>query len=1773
MKISYKLLTVLLVFCGLNLKAQWTQTNGPYTSGRVNCFATDGSTIFTATQSSGIFTSANFGSSWNEANNGYAIYPLHTLLMNGSDIWAAGEDGLYLSTNNGASWNSVKGGSSYSNSDVIMLGTTVIVADNGGIYRSTNNGSSWTQVSTETNATLVVVGNNYLAASGGGVFLSTNDGVTWGSVNGAMTTINEMKASGSSIYAGTNGGGVYLSTDNGSTWATRNTGLSGSALTVNCLAFDGTDLYAGTGGAGVYRSTNSGASWSAVNTGITTTTVYDVTVMGANIFIATATSGVEVTSNFGASWATANNGIITSDVRALMYDGSSNVYAGSNGTGAFLTSSNGANWNGVNIGLTGQTVNRFAYIGTNVFAATNAGVFLTTNNGASWTAVNTGLTSTSVQTLVAMGSSLFAGTLGGGVCVSTNNGTSWSAVNTGFTSNNILTMTASGSNLFAGTDTKGVFFSSNNGSSWAPVNTGLPGSYIYSVVSIGANIFAAVSGSGVYWSNNNGSSWSSVNSGISGSTYELGVSGTNLFAFGGGMNISTNNGASWSNIAAGLPVIVNYGLTVDANTVFVGTTGLGVWKRHLDEILCSINPPVMSSASSQTICSGQSVNIPLANTGVSATYSWVAASNSQASGESTTVQTTSAINNTIVNNSSLTATNVVYTVTPKGVVGGCSGNPQTVTVTVNPNPVMSSNSAMTICSGQAVGLSFTSSVASSYSWIAASNGNVTGASLSSQISPALTDVLVNTSLVPQTVAYTVTPTSSGGSCQGPSQTVNVTLNPTPVMTSTSAVTICSGATVNIPLTSNVNSNFTWVAANNINTSGASTSIQSPPTLSNSIVNNTAVPQNVVYTVVPTAVVGGCSGSQTVTVTVNPAPVMTSSTSATICSGGTVNIPLTSNIASNYQWNATTSNPNTTGESLSPQTTSALNNTITNNSSSSQVVYYTVIPSSVSGGCAGASQSVSVTVNPVPVMTSTTTASLCSGGALNINLSASITSSFTWIASTSTIVSGESTTLQSTGTINDVLTSTGTNPQNITYTVTPTATILGSCAGAAQTVTVTVNPVPVMSSASAVTICGGTAVNIPLTSNVASTFEWSAANNVNTSGASLSSQTSSTLNNTISNNTSVPQNVVYTVIPTSLAGSCPGSAQTVTVTVNPAPVMISSSSAAVCSGGTVNIPLVSTTGGTFSWIAASNPNVTGESTTAQATSTLHNILVSSSSTVQDVVYTVTPTSSLGCSGGGQLVSVLVNPLDNAGFNYSSGTYCQSGNDPSAVITGVSGGSFSSTAGLVFLNTNNGLVNLAASALGTYTITYTTNSSCNNTSTFNLSITPAPLAAFSYANASYCASAGNPVPVMGSGSTAGMFSANPSGLAFVSTSTGQVNLSGSVPGTYMVTNTIAASGGCAGVTASTQITVNALPVVSFTGLATTYYYNDPAAPLTGTPAGGTYTGTGISGNLFKPAVAGAGTFPITYSFTDAHGCSNTTSATSTTVLAQPAPPHICEVTVDDSSVYNIVYWEKTAYTNVDSFVVFRETGAGYQQIGAVPGTAFSAFTDTVRHKYFPNTGNPNAGTYRYKLQIRDSLGHYSPMSPFHNTIYINQTFGTFTWNHYEIEGQPVPLPSATLISYDLWRKDSTTGPWNIVNSVAGSQLTQTDVGWNAALQHAASWRIETNWDIQCNPTRTLINTSHSNIRHPATAINLGITELELSNAVSVYPNPGMGEVTVQLSIAAQDLTIRLYDMVGQVVYQAPVTSQKTMLDISGFARGVYTLEVANKNVKGFKKLIVQ
>ena len=117
---------------------------------------------------------------------------------------------------------------------------------------------------------------------------------------------------------------------------------------------------------------------------------------------------------------------------------------------------------------------------------------------------------------------------------------------------------------------------------------------------------------------------------------------------------------------------------------------------------------------------------------------------------------------------------------------------------------------------------------------------------------------------------------------------------------------------------------------------------------------------------------------------------------------------------------------------------------------------------------------------------------------------------------------------------------------------------------------------------------------------------------------------------------------------------------------------------------------------------------------------------------------------------------------------------------------------------------------------------------------------------------------------------------------STTVGNPVLSPPVSTTYYVSTTDA----CNNVQAdSVRVTVNPLPTVSLNLPFVQKCTGEPAVTLTGgLPAGGTYSGAGVSGAQFTAATAGVGPHYIYYSYTNANSC---TAVDSSFVAVASAP----------------------------------------------------------------------------------------------------------------------------------------------------------------------------------------------------------------------------------------------------------------------------------------------
>gem|GEM_PF-1959192 len=117
-----------------------------------------------------------------------------------------------------------------------------------------------------------------------------------------------------------------------------------------------------------------------------------------------------------------------------------------------------------------------------------------------------------------------------------------------------------------------------------------------------------------------------------------------------------------------------------------------------------------------------------------------------------------------------------------------------------------------------------------------------------------------------------------------------------------------------------------------------------------------------------------------------------------------------------------------------------------------------------------------------------------------------------------------------------------------------------------------------------------------------------------------------------------------------------------------------------------------------------------------------------------------------------------------------------------------------------------------------------------------------------------------------------------------------------GTYDITYTYTNQWDCE-YSITHSVTVMPLPQVTFGNIPPVCVNTEPFALTTGLPVNGTYSGVGVIGGVFIPALAGVGTHTLTYTVTGANGC---VGSATINVVVGPIP-EIFNVSVSNNGIY--------------------------------------------------------------------------------------------------------------------------------------------------------------------------------------------------------------------------------------------------------------------------------
>ena len=635
----------------------------------------------------------------------------------------------------------------------------------------------------------------------------------------------------------------------------------------------------------------------------------------------------------------------------------------------------------------------------------------------------------------------------------------------------------------------------------------------------------------------------------------------------------------------------------------------------------TVNPlPVLTTVSS-TVCVGNAGNISVSG---ASTYTWTPVTNP--------------VNGNQVSDSPLTTT--IYTVTGTD-INNCV-NVQTATITVNPLPLVSVGS-VSVCAG--ITATLTASGASTYTWTAGTAPG-TGATVSVTSSVNAT--------------FTVTGTDANGCVN--TATATVTINPGIIVDAGPSDTICYGDNINLLATGSSGVTYTWNFGGGQTATGASQTIP-------------ALVSGVATFSVDAVDAFGCSGTDSVTITVTPQITLNAGGFPETCNGacnGQVVVlasPTTGPFANySYLWSN-----NSTSPSSNNMCSGTWSVTVTDGAGCSDTASAVV------------TSPVALTANASGVSDASCNAACDGSATINAN-GGSGGYTYTWAP-----------------------TGTGSNPTNLcagNYTC--TVSDANNCS--VQVPVVINQPTPITVSITPVaTICIGQSANLNSTAgggNGGFVYTWTGGTNpTNLSGVSASPTVTT----------------VYTVSVTDV-NNCPAAAASVTVTVNPPLSVVASNDVTICGGQNGNLSANASGGNgsyTYTWATGTTP-VTGTNVSASPSST--------------TIYTVTITDGCGTPAATDVVSIIVNPAPTLSITTGPPSGCA----PWCVTFTANSNPASASCNWVFSDnqtaSNNCTPNICFNNPGSYgaTLNVTDINGCTNSITNNnlVNVYPVPVADFTW-----------------------------------------------------------------------------------------------------------------------------------------------------------------------------------------------------------------------------------------------------------------------------------------------------------------------------------------------------------------------------------------------------------------------------------------------------------
>lgn len=367
--------------------------------------------------------------------------------------------------------------------------------------------------------------------------------------------------------------------------------------------------------------------------------------------------------------------------------------------------------------------------------------------------------------------------------------------------------------------------------------------------------------------------------------------------------------------------------------------------------------------------------------------------------------------------------------------------------------------------------------------------------------------------------------------------------------------------------------------------------------------------------------------------------------------------------------------------------------------------------------------------------------------------------------------------------------------------------------------------------------------------------------------------------------------------------------------------------------------------------------------------------------------------------------------------------------------------------------------------------------------------------------------------------------------------------------------------------------AAPDVSMTGLQPSYCQNNASVSLTGSPVGGAFTGPGVVGGIFNPAVAGIGLHNITYTYLDATGCQGAAtesvqvSSAPVVTLNLSGPPSFCagqSVDIQATPGFTSYVWNTSE--NTSSISVSQ---AGQYSVTATDANGCSG-----------TSANANITVYPVPDPVITSNGPLEFCPGQSVTLTVGNLYSSYSWSNNASTFSTIVTQAGqytcTVTNQYLCTATSAPVDVTIIPGITGTIFSDGNTLWVEPAGSGYQWFL--NGDPIPGATgSTYIARQSGNysVQYtgdngcPANSYVLEFTYVSIDDIgpfshIGLYPNPGNGDFVVEGTLGQHhEVSIGVFDMIGRSVRIERSLGQTSAfrenMSIRDLAKGVYMVRL--------------